>query len=72
VLHVHRLIGKAEPLAVVDHNQRRLVGGGASYIVHPSDTAPALVALGAQIKIAGPAGEKTIHLEKFFVLPPVD
>ena len=49
-----------------------ILGGGPSYIVHPSDTAPALVALGAQIKIAGPAGEKTIPLEKFFVLPSVD
>jgi len=49
-----------------------ILGGGASYIVHPSDTAPALVALGAQIKIAGPAGEKTMPLEKFFVLPSVD
>jgi xanthine dehydrogenase YagS FAD-binding subunit len=49
-----------------------VLGGGPSYIVHPSDTAPALVALNAQIKIAGPAGEKTIPLEKFFVLPSVD
>jgi xanthine dehydrogenase YagS FAD-binding subunit len=49
-----------------------ILGGGPSYIVHPSDTAPALVALGAQIKIAGPSGEKTIPLEKFFVLPSVD
>lgn len=49
-----------------------ILGGGPSYIVHPSDTAPALVALGAQIKIAGPAGERTIPLEKFFVLPSVD
>ena len=49
-----------------------ILGGGPSYIVHPSDTAPALVALGAQIKIAGPAGDKTIPLEKFFVLPSVD
>jgi xanthine dehydrogenase YagS FAD-binding subunit len=49
-----------------------ILGGGPSYIVHPSDTAPALVALGAQIKIAGPAGEKTVPLEKFFVLPSVD
>jgi xanthine dehydrogenase YagS FAD-binding subunit len=40
--------------------------------VHPSDLAPPLVALGARIKIAGPAGEKTIPLEKFFVLPQVD
>jgi xanthine dehydrogenase YagS FAD-binding subunit len=49
-----------------------ILGAGPSYIVHPSDTAPALVALGAKIKIAGPAGEKTIPLEKFFVLPSVD
>jgi xanthine dehydrogenase YagS FAD-binding subunit len=49
-----------------------ILGGGPSYIVHPSDTAPALVALGAQIKIAGPTGDKTIPLEKFFVLPSVD
>jgi xanthine dehydrogenase YagS FAD-binding subunit len=49
-----------------------ILGGGPSYIVHPSDTAPALVALGAQIKIAGHSGEKTMPLEKFFVLPSVD
>jgi xanthine dehydrogenase YagS FAD-binding subunit len=49
-----------------------ILGGGPSYIVHPSDTAPALVALDAQIKIAGPAGERTMPLEKFFVLPSVD
>jgi xanthine dehydrogenase YagS FAD-binding subunit len=49
-----------------------ILGGGPSYIVHPSDTAPALVALDAQIRIAGPAGERVIPLEKFFVLPSVD
>jgi xanthine dehydrogenase YagS FAD-binding subunit len=49
-----------------------ILGARPSYIVHPSDTAPALVALGAQIKIAGPGGDKTIPLEKFFVLPSVD
>jgi xanthine dehydrogenase YagS FAD-binding subunit len=49
-----------------------ILGAGPSYIVHPSDTAPALVALRAQVKIVGPAGEKTLPLEKFFVLPSVD
>src|SRR4030095_13096302 len=49
-----------------------ILGGGPSYIVHPSDTAPAVVVLGAQIKIAGPSGEKMIPLEKFFVLPSID
>lgn len=46
-----------------------IFGGGPVYIVHPSDTAPALVALGATVKILGPKGEKTIPLEEFFVLP---
>jgi xanthine dehydrogenase YagS FAD-binding subunit len=49
-----------------------ILGGGPSYIVHPSDTAPALVALDSQIKIAGPSGERVMPLEKFFVLPSVD
>jgi len=55
-----------------DSRFHAILGGGPSYIVHPSDTAPALVALNAQVKIAGPTGEKTIPLEKFFVLPSVD
>lgn len=55
-----------------DNHYHAILGGGPSYIVHPSDTAPALIALNARIKIAGPAGEKTIPLEKFFVLPRVD
>jgi xanthine dehydrogenase YagS FAD-binding subunit len=49
-----------------------ILGGGPSYIAHPSDTAPALVALDAQIKIVGTAGERVIPIEKFFVLPSVD
>jgi xanthine dehydrogenase YagS FAD-binding subunit len=55
-----------------DSRFHAILGAGPSYIVHPSDTAPALVALGAQIKIVRPSGEKTIPLEKFFVLPSVD
>jgi xanthine dehydrogenase YagS FAD-binding subunit len=55
-----------------DNRYHAIFGGGPSFIVHPSDLAPALVALDAKIKIAGPAGEKTIPLEKFFVLPAVN
>jgi xanthine dehydrogenase YagS FAD-binding subunit len=55
-----------------DSRYHAILGAGPSYIVHPSDLAPALVALDARIKIAGPAGEKTIPLEKFFVLPQVN
>lgn len=55
-----------------DSRYHAILGAGPSYIVHPSDLAPALVALDARIKIAGPGGEKTVPLEKFFVLPKVD
>ena len=55
-----------------DSRFHAILGAGPSYIVHPSDTAPALVALDAQIKIAAPSGERIMPLEKFFVLPSVD
>ena len=46
-----------------------ILGGDPVYIVHPSDLAPALIALGASVKIVGPEGEKTMSLEEFFTLP---
>jgi xanthine dehydrogenase YagS FAD-binding subunit len=46
-----------------------IVEGGPCYIVHPSDPAVALVALGAIIEIAGAAGRREIPAEEFFVLP---
>ena len=49
-----------------------IFGGGPSYIVHPSDTAPALVALDAEFHIAGPNGERTVPASEFFQLPRVD
>jgi len=49
-----------------------IFGGDRCYIVHPSDTAPALIACGAAVHIAGPAGTKKISLENFFVPPSKD
>ena len=49
-----------------------IFGGGPSYIVHPSDTAPALVALDASFRIAGPAGERLVPAADFFTLPNID
>jgi len=44
--------------------------GGPSFIVHPSDTAPALVALGATARIVDSSGrERTVAMDKFFVTP---
>lgn len=49
-----------------------ILGGGPSYIVHPSNLAPALIAFGAQAKIYGQHGYYTIDLERFFVLPRIE
>lgn len=46
-----------------------ILGGGPSWIVHPSDLAPALVACGARVTLVGPAGARTLALEDFYVLP---
>lgn len=46
-----------------------IFGGGPSFIVHPSDLAPALTALGAVFNIIGPAGERTATATEFFRLP---
>ena len=47
-----------------------IFGGGVCYIVHPSDLAPALISLDADVAISGPPGEKNIvKLEDFFILP---
>jgi xanthine dehydrogenase YagS FAD-binding subunit len=55
-----------------DSRYHAIFGGGPSFIVHPSDLAPVMVALDAQIRIVNVAGERIIPLEKFFVLPQVD
>jgi xanthine dehydrogenase YagS FAD-binding subunit len=49
-----------------------IFGGGPSYIVHPSDTATALVALDAKFRVVGPSGERIVPADDFFVLPRRD
>ena len=49
-----------------------IFGGENCYIVHPSDTAPALAALEAQVRIQGPKGVRTVPLDDFYVLPRDD
>ncbi len=49
-----------------------IFGGDGCYIVFPSDLAPALISLGAQVTLGSVRGERTILLEDFYVLPAVD
>ncbi len=60
--------------AVDGENQFHCIfgGGGVCFIVHPSDTAPALAAFNATVRVVGPKGVRNVPLDKFFVLPEVD
>jgi xanthine dehydrogenase YagS FAD-binding subunit len=49
-----------------------ILGGGLCYIVHPSDLAPALITLDAEISINSPKGNKTIPLANFYILPKIN
>ncbi len=50
-----------------------IFGGSLCHIVYPSDLAPALISLDAEVAIVGPAGKKNIvKLEDFYTSPQVD
>jgi xanthine dehydrogenase YagS FAD-binding subunit len=62
--------GGTECYAATGENKYHAIfGGGPSYIVHPSDLAPMLLALGASVNVTGGDGKRTIALDKFFTLP---
>ena len=52
-----------------ENQQHAIFGGGPSFIVHPSDLAPALVALHATFEVTGPGGQRRLTAADFFVLP---
>ena len=55
-----------------DSQYHAILGGHNCYIVHPSDTAAALVAYNAKVTIAGRTGSRQLPLSSFFVLPEKD
>ena len=62
--------GGSECYAAKGENKyNAILGGGPSYIVHPSDLAPMLLALGASVFVVGAEGKRVIPLDKFFTLP---
>jgi xanthine dehydrogenase YagS FAD-binding subunit len=46
-----------------------ILGGGPSYIVHPSSLAVPSVAYGATFRLAGPKGERMVAAADYFTLP---
>ncbi len=52
-----------------ENKYNAILGGGPSYIVHPSDLAPALVAYDAAVELASLPGPRVLPLGEFFTLP---
>ena len=52
-----------------DSQLHAIFGGGKCFMVHPSDTAAALVSLDAKASITGRRGTRVVPLGSFFVLP---
>jgi len=62
--------GGSECYAATGENKyNAIIAGGPSYIVHPSDLAPMLLAMGARVTAVGAQGRRVIPLDKFFTLP---
>ncbi len=55
-----------------DNRFHAIIGGELCYIVHPSDTAVALLALNAKAKVASPAGERVVPFDAYFIGPRED
>lgn len=49
-----------------------IFGGSSCFVVHPSDTAPALAAFEATVHIRGPKGERQVPVGEFHVFPSID
>ena len=59
--------------SIVGENQfNAIFGGGPSFIVHPSDSAPALMALDARFRVVGSDQERWVSALEFFILPSED
>jgi xanthine dehydrogenase YagS FAD-binding subunit len=52
--------------------EHAILGGGRCVAVHPSDSAPALIALDAKFVIRNAKGEHTVDAENFFLGPNAD
>ncbi|HEU4401212.1 MAG TPA: xanthine dehydrogenase family protein subunit M [Candidatus Polarisedimenticolia bacterium] len=71
---LHKCLKKGGDVCFTTTGESRyhaVLGGGPSFIVHPSDLAPALIACEARVTVVGPGGKKDLPLEQFYVLPSV-
>jgi xanthine dehydrogenase YagS FAD-binding subunit len=55
-----------------DNTYHAIIGGELCYIVHPSDTSTALLALNATARITGPSGTRDVAFDTYFHGPRED
>jgi len=62
---------KGQPLVPGGDNRYHAIFGheGGAYFVNPSSLAPALIALGAKVRLFGPKGQREVGIADFFVTP---
>jgi xanthine dehydrogenase YagS FAD-binding subunit len=66
------LLGMQDGKSLVPNGDNRyhsIFGSGPAYFVSPSSLAPALIALGAKVKLVSASGQRIVPVEKFFVSP---
>ena len=61
--------GETCPAREGENRQHALFGGTHCVTVHPSDLAPALLALDAMVTVAGPLGQRTLTMDELYALP---
>jgi xanthine dehydrogenase YagS FAD-binding subunit len=52
-----------------DNRYHAIFGGGPAYFVSASSLGPALIALGAKVKLVSASGQRVVPVEKFFIAP---
>ncbi|MBV8819463.1 MAG: xanthine dehydrogenase family protein subunit M [Acidobacteriaceae bacterium] len=69
------LLAMKEGKSLVPNGQNEyhaIFGGGPAYFVSPSSLGPALVALGAEVRLVSASGSRSVPVSKFFVNPQND
>jgi len=66
------LLGMQDGKSLVENGENQfhaIFGGGPAYFVSPSSLGPALIALGARVKLVSASGSREVPVEEFFVVP---
>jgi xanthine dehydrogenase YagS FAD-binding subunit len=66
------LLGTKDGKSLIENGENQyhaIFGGGPAYFVSASSLGPALIALGAKVKLVSKSGDRELPVEQFFVTP---